>query len=392
MQFDTVEWTFDCIPLNVNGTINSFQYNDLFTNDSICNDRDDDMDSSSAKGSIIGGNVDGMDSSSINGSNCSGNVDEMDSGSVDSNSSSSSDGDTMFDFSVDEAVENTPNVTQLSGAIGNHIAHYPSLVSVIESLDGQCPCCKKDDMEEFFLFCEEKIKEIQEQLDTKRNRLNFVHRSINVRDWYREWNDKQRQRHSLTIEETTYGLATNISIKCDRCKAKMASVEAAKLKECHKAKSDICQYEIKVLFSFALQLMGIGGEHGCILTAFLNLPDPTKWNHQFNILESYTYDAIQKVKNVSDEEAAVEEVAETVRDEENEIQQNILEQQPPLHHITASSNMGWQVRLSGGKYGSSTGHGLLIGALSKKVLDSIIITKNAALVPSILPKRVITKM
>jgi len=181
-------------------------------------------------------------------------------------------------------------------------------------------------MEEFFSFCEEKMKQIEEQSDRKRNKLNFVHRSINVRDWYREWNDKQRQTHSLTVEETTYGLATNISIKCYRCKAKVAIVEAAKLTECHKAKSDICQFEINVLFSFALQLMGIGGKHGCILTAFLNLLDPTKWNRQFNVLESYTYDAIQKVKNVSEEEAALEEAAETVRDEENEIQHNMLEQ------------------------------------------------------------------
>jgi hypothetical protein len=181
-------------------------------------------------------------------------------------------------------------------------------------------------MEEFFSFCEEKMKQIEEQSDRKRNKLNFVHRSINVRDWYREWNDKQRQTHSLTVEETTFGLATNKSIKCYRCKVKVAIVEAAKLTECHKAKSDIWQFEINVLFSFALQLMGIGGKHGCILTAFLNLLDPTKWNRQFNVLESYTYDAIQKVKNVSEEEAALEEAAETVRDEENEIQHNMLEQ------------------------------------------------------------------
>jgi hypothetical protein len=40
--------------------------------------------------------------------------------------------------------------------------------------------------------------------------------------------------------------------------------------------------------------------------------------------------------------------------------------------------MGWQVRSSGGKYGSSMGHGLMIGALSKKVLDSIVFNKKCA--------------
>jgi hypothetical protein len=58
--------------------------------------------------------------------------------------------------------------------------------------------------------------------------------------------------------------------------------------------------------------MGVRGEHGSIMTAFLNLPEPTKWNQQFNVLEIFTYDAIQKVKKLSEEEAAQEEVAETV--------------------------------------------------------------------------------
>jgi len=38
--------------------------------------------------------------------------------------------------------------------------------------------------------------------------------------------------------------------------------------------------------------------------------------------------------------------------------------------------MGWQVRSSEGKYGSSTGHVLLIGARSRKVLDSVIFNKK----------------
>jgi hypothetical protein len=52
------------------------------------------------------------------------------------------------------------------------------------------------------------------------------------------------------------------------------------------------------------------------------------------------------------------------------IEQTLLIDMQPRYRIEASFDMGWQVRLSGGKYGSSTGHGLLIGALSKNVLDS----------------------
>jgi len=48
----------------------------------------------------------------------------------------------------------------------------------------------------------------------------------------------------------------------------------------------------------------------------------------------------------------------------------------PLHCVAASYDMGWQVRSPGGKYGSLTGHGLLVRAISKKVLDSVVYNKK----------------
>jgi acyl-CoA-binding protein len=54
-----------------------------------------------------------------------------------------------------------------------------------------------------------------------------------------------------------------------------------------------------------------------MIAAFLNLPEPVKWKRQFNVLENFTYDAIQNVKNLSEEEAAQEEVQETVNEEDN---------------------------------------------------------------------------
>jgi hypothetical protein len=50
-----------------------------------------------------------------------------------------------------------------------------------------------------------------------------------------------------------------------------------------------------------------------------------------------------------------------------------------MHRIAASYDMGWQVRSSGGKYGSRTGHALLIGAESKKVLDSVVYNKKCTI-------------
>jgi hypothetical protein len=57
--------------------------------------------------------------------------------------------------------------------------------------------------------------------------------------------------------------------------------------------------------------MGVGGKHGAIMTAFLDLLDPRKWNQQYNILENFIYDAVQK--------RILEEVSETRNKENNPI-------------------------------------------------------------------------
>ncbi len=63
-------------------------------------------------------------------------------------------------------------------------------------------------------------------------------------------------------------------------------------------------------------------------------------------------------------------------DDKNVVPQHFLLQDLPAHNVEASFYMGWQVRTSGGKYVSSTGHTLLIGARSCKVLDSVIFNKK----------------
>jgi hypothetical protein len=154
-------------------------------------------------------------------------------------------------------------------------------------------------MDNFFLFCDEKLSTIKAQLHKKRNKFSYAFDSIDVKAWYTEWkhmNQERKQAAVLTVENITYGLATQITITCDKCKETLASVEAKKTGHYQHTNSDLCHYDINILFSLALQMMGVGGEHGAMLAAFLNLPDPKKWNRQFSILENYTFDAIQKIK------------------------------------------------------------------------------------------------
>jgi len=98
----------------------------------------------------------------------------------------------IFDSSDDDSLDTLPDAMQRNkAASGNHIVHFPSLV------------------------------------------LKYLHETMNVREWHREWKKQHEENHnsrSLTVEDTSYGLATNITIKCERFKEAVASIEATKIK------------------------------------------------------------------------------------------------------------------------------------------------------------------
>jgi len=98
----------------------------------------------------------------------------------------------IFDSSDDDSLDTLPDAMQrYKAASGNHIVHFPSLV------------------------------------------LKYLHETMNVREWHREWKKQHEENHnsrSLTVEDTSYGLATNITIKCERFKEAVASIEATKIK------------------------------------------------------------------------------------------------------------------------------------------------------------------
>jgi hypothetical protein len=133
----------------------------------------------------------------------------------------------------------------------------------------------------------------------------------------------------------------------------------------------------------ALQLMGAEGDHAAILVSLLDLPESWKWRRTFNLIEKYTDDAVEIVKVQSQHKAVDEEVLETLEDKEYIVDQNKVENEEyecSLPRIQASYGMGWQVSsfFFGNKYGSPTGHGLLIGTRSKKVFDSTVFNKHCA--------------
>jgi len=200
---------------------------------------------------------------------------------------------------------------------------------------------------------------------------------------------KKPRKCTVTIDEVTHGLATDLIIHCNRCSTlgkvdrrgwrnHCTTVESKKNSNAALTKSVLCHYDINVRFCLATQLLGLGGEHASVLCAFLDLPEPQKWRRHFKVLEKVLCPAMEDIKNKSQENACQNEVALTLDATENVVEQTLVQHDVPLYRVRASFDMGWQVRSSGNKYGSCSGHAFLIGALNQKIMDSVVYVKKCA--------------
>lgn len=140
-------------------------------------------------------------------------------------------------------------------------------------------------------------------------------------------------------------------------------------------KSELCNYDVNLRFCLALQSMGVGEEHARIVASFLDLLESQKWPNNFRMLENFFHNTTEELKHDSQQKVTDEEIILT-NVPSSKIEQTLVEHELPRYQVEASYNMGWQVRFSGGKFRSSTGHGLLSGALSMKVLDSTVFNKK----------------
>jgi len=74
------------------------------------------------------------------------------------------------------------------------------------------------------------------------------------------------------------------------------TIVSAKKTNNKEVKSPVCRYDLSIKYCTALQVMGVGGEHAAIVSAFLDLPEPHKWPRQFSVLEKHLYSAVEEVK------------------------------------------------------------------------------------------------
>lgn len=316
------------------------------------------------------------------------------------------------DSDMEESNDDCASVTSLHAMNtndGNQLINLPSLQSAINNT-ATCRACAKEkansDLELFFKYCDEEKKCV---LNRCRSlpviyEIELLRATLDVRLLHSKWKreEKKQNQHneptSLCISSVNEGLATTVEVMCTngrkdkRKSTHKVLIMPMKRNETTKSVSNLCNYDINIRFALALQQIGVGGSHAATVAVFLDLPAAHKWHRQFSVLEKFMHPILEAAKCKSQELATEEELTATINLPTAAVDQSLMESDvPPLARVQASFDIVWQVKSSGGKYGSATGHALLMGAITKKVMDSVVFNKNVVSAPST-PRRQVQLM
>jgi hypothetical protein len=191
---------------------------------------------------------------------------------------------------------------------------------------------------------------------------------VNVRAMFKKWEglhqNNQNKIGQLTIREDTHGFGPMLFLNCR--KNHQFSIKVKETVNNSHGNNAVCNYDLNLCYTLGLQMIGVGGEHASIVAAFLDVPYPHNWKAYFPLLEQYMHSTIDAIKIESEHDATMAKIEKAMESITYPIEQLYLANDIPMHRIAASYDTGWQVSSSGGKYGSRTGHALLIGAESKK--------------------------
>lgn len=184
----------------------------------------------------------------------------------------------------------------------------------------------------------------------------------------------------IQVTENTVGIAT--SIKCT-CK------EHDILFSTHRTKTEMLNkqrrtrnsdYLINVQLVLSVQSFGGGGTEADRVLSFLSLPHAPSFGkktfHQIeNELRPYIHEITKNsVDAALEEEIRLQMTADGVADVEERIMRWKRGEFRPS--VRVSYDMGWKKRSSGHRYDSMSGHGLMIGHHSQKVIAFIVRNKD----------------
>ena len=185
----------------------------------------------------------------------------------------------------------------------------------------------------------------------------------------------------LNVTEETVGISTSIKLKCtnsNECGVKIKTLNERTHFSGNKTNyKSIESFATNVYLVLGLQQIGAGASDCGVLLSFLNLPSAASFQSKsFIRIESCLRPTIKKLTQQSIERALKEEIVKTIEEEEKEptVRKSLLEQfksnalDKEKVPLTICYDMGWNKRSSGTRYDSVSGHGIMIGGYTKKVI------------------------
>ena len=201
-------------------------------------------------------------------------------------------------------------------------------------------------------------------------------------------NKVKESRKQLLLTESTVGIATRLNIFCPNCE-KVIQMDCER--SIHEDKelwryNGNTMYAINTMLVLELQQIGGGGSDAMKLLTFLNLPNGKSIkDSKFKRIEDSIGNVIRNSSEISIKNALEEEIQLTLQSE-NRIEDydkwKRKELDPEKIGIVIAYDMGWNKRSTGTRYDSTSGHGVAIGQLTKKIVGLILFSKKCSVCDS----------
>ena len=196
----------------------------------------------------------------------------------------------------------------------------------------------------------------------------------------------------VQLLEDTVGISTSLQIQCtcESCSSRKNVQETVNHRTYFPSNKfnykSVESYATNVYFILGLQQIGAGASDSGIVITYLNLPNAASFKSKsFNRIESCIRPTVKELTQQSIECALKDEIKQTIIAEqpprakisllEKFKQETVEKEEVPL---TVCYDMGWNKRSSGTRYDSVSGHGLMIGAYTKKVIGYKSLSKECS--------------
>jgi len=195
---------------------------------------------------------------------------------------------------------------------------------------------------------------------------------------------------NLVLLEKTVGIATKVKLSCENkkcdCTKESASFRSRTGGDVSMKYNAVESYALNCLLVLALQQVGGGAAESCIILTYLGLKAPASFqNKHFNRIEMKLRPTVKKLSNSAINIALHQEMMMTLEDkydgeelDRKKDDWNNKRLDNNSNGLTVAYDMGWNKRSTGTRYDSISGHGIMVGGKSKKVIGFKAMSKDCS--------------